>query len=41
MNRGIFVRRSEPKIDELVESAICNYDQHVFRYIEPHIRDIF
>ncbi len=42
MNRGIFVCRSEPTIDELVESAkgICNYDQHVFRNIEPHIRDI-
>ena len=42
MNRGIFVCRSEPSINELVESAkgICNYDQHIFRNIEPHVRDI-
>lgn len=42
MNRGLFVSRGEPDIDELVESAkgICKYDQHIFNLIEPHIRDI-
>lgn len=42
MNRGIFVSRGEPDIDELIESAkgICKYDQHIFNCIEPHIRDI-
>jgi hypothetical protein len=42
MNRGIFVCRSEPSINELVECAkgICNYDQHIFRNIEPQIKDI-
>ena len=42
MNRGIFVCRSEPSINELVESAkgICNYDKHIFRNIEPHVKDI-
>jgi len=42
MNRGIFVSRGEPDIDELIESArgICKYEDHVFNMIEPHIRDI-
>jgi hypothetical protein len=42
MNRGIFVSRGEPDIDELVESAkgICKYDEHIFNCIEPHIKEI-
>ena len=42
MNRGIFVSRGEPDIDELIESAkgICKYDRHIFNCIEPHMRDI-
>jgi hypothetical protein len=42
MNRGIFLSRGEPDINELIESAkgICKYDQHIFNCIEPHIKDI-
>jgi hypothetical protein len=42
MNRGIFVSRGEPDINELIESAkgICKYDPNVFANIEPHIADI-
>jgi len=42
MNRGIFVSRGEPDINELIESArgICKYEDHVFGKIEPHIKDI-
>ena len=42
MNRGIFVSRGEPDIDELVASAegICNYDKSVYDCIRPHVREI-
>ena len=42
MNRGLFVSRGEPDIEELVVSAegICNYDQSIFACIKPHVREI-
>ena len=42
MNRGLFVSRGEPDIEELVTSAegICKYDHSIFECIKPHIREI-
>jgi len=42
MNRGLFVSRGEPDIEELVLSAegICSYDRSVFECIRPHVREI-
>lgn len=42
MNRGLFVSRGEPDIEELVVSAegICNYDQTIFACIKPFIKEI-
>ena len=42
MNRGIFVSRGEPDINELIESAkgICKYDKSTYACIEPYIGDI-
>lgn len=42
MNRGIFVSRGEPSIDELIESAkgICKYDRAIYASIEPFVGDI-
>jgi hypothetical protein len=42
MNRGIFVSRGEPDINELIESAkgICKYDDHIYNCIRPFIHEI-
>ena len=42
MNRGIFVSRGEPDINELVETAegICSYDSNIFACIKNYVREI-
>lgn len=42
MNRGIFVSRGEPSVDELIESAkgICKYDRQIYASIEQLVEKI-
>lgn len=42
MNRGLFVSRGEPDINELIETAkgICRYDINILTCIEPFIKEI-
>lgn len=42
MNRGIFVSRGEPDIEELIETAkgICEYDQNILYSIQPYLQGL-
>ncbi len=42
MNRGIFVSRGEPDIEELIETAkgICEYDENILYCIQPFLQGL-